>query len=693
MNLGNHPLRFRQQLLAALIFTVAASAFGEPVLTSWLTEPSGRYARLYESDEDVANLSAVTTWSRGQGSQAQPTYAGVHEISYTATDVYIRATGLPFHIMGPWYLNTARTNLFPNYPANRSVVYRLPRTPGTPPVTKQLTGLGAIGMFVDGVSMFDSRDAFSYNNANAADSTPNSGFTGDDVWNRDAYTNEAVTFDAANAHQAGSNHHYHANPPGLRHLSGDSVDYDESTNTYTENFNGKHSPILGWVSDGYPIYGPYGYSDPNDANSAVRRMITGYQPRNLPNGSARNSLPQWVNTLEGRSTTIAANQFGPNVSTQFVLGHYLEDYDYKGDLGLTSGVDFDLDLHNGRFCVTPEFPQGTFAYFVSIQADGTPTFPYNIGRAYFGDSTGGNAGSTPGSETIYFEGGPERVDRIKSVSADETSGDVVLTWSAAAGGRYTIETSTDGSSWSALPVQVQAGGVEEATLTDGGRADSENERYYRTQLASLAPFDDTGFVYDNSVVSTPRDVITVNLDTGGATPPPANLLALPTSITLNGQAVQLLTRPSQYAVQLDVDLSSLVDGTYTVAVTWPDSGTWTGTYQRVANPNVLLLIVDDWGIDASPIDNNTTLNPGTTFPTMATLQDLAANGVRFTNAYSQPVCSPTRAAILTGRQAFRTGVGNAGRSVARFGDGVARGIHGGEFTLQTGVLRQVASRR
>ena len=33
-------------------------------------------------------------------------------------------------------------------------------------------------------------------------------------------------------------------------------------------------------------------------------------------------------------------------------------YAYKGDLGMDVGVDFDLDIHNGRFCVTPEFPKG-----------------------------------------------------------------------------------------------------------------------------------------------------------------------------------------------------------------------------------------------------------------------------------------------------------------------------------------------
>jgi hypothetical protein len=80
-------------------------------------------------------------------------------VSSDATDVYIRSTGLASYIMGPWYLNAAKTNLFPNYPANTATIYRLPLDPGTPPASKTQTGLGAIGIFVDGVAMFDSRDA------------------------------------------------------------------------------------------------------------------------------------------------------------------------------------------------------------------------------------------------------------------------------------------------------------------------------------------------------------------------------------------------------------------------------------------------------------------------------------------------------------------------------------------------------
>ena len=38
----------------------------------------------------------------------------------------------------------------------------------------------------------------------------------------------------------------------------------------------QHSPIIGWAYDGNPIYGPYGYDDPTDVNSASSLVTVGY---------------------------------------------------------------------------------------------------------------------------------------------------------------------------------------------------------------------------------------------------------------------------------------------------------------------------------------------------------------------------------------------------------------------------------
>jgi len=73
--------------------------------------------------------------------------------------------------------------------------------------------------------------------------------------------------------------------------------------------------------------------------------------------------------------------------------------------------------------------------------------------------------------------------------------------------------------------------------------------------------------------------------------------------------------------------------------------------QEITNPNVLLIIADDMGLDASP-----GYNVGALKPNMPNLQNLINSGVRFNNVWSNPVCSPTRSTILTGKYGYRTGV-------------------------------------
>ncbi len=71
-----------------------------------------------------------------------------------------------------------------------------------------------------------------------------------------------------------------------------------------------------------------------------------------------------------------------------------------------------------------------------------------------------------------------------------------------------------------------------------------------------------------------------------------------------------------------------------------------------ATPNVLLVIADDVGVEAVPCYGESD-DPAP----MPHLDALCRQGVLFRNVWSNPVCSPTRATILTGRYGFRTGVG------------------------------------
>src|SRR3954470_19195656 len=133
-------------LMGLLIST--GSVFADAQLDSWFTRDSGRYARIYQTTADQTSGNGVTTWSRGSGVQSVAVYAGVHDVSYSANWVYIHTSGLASYVMGPWYLNAGKTMLFPNYPANTKVIYRIPRTPSIP-ASKTLTGLGAVGYFVN----------------------------------------------------------------------------------------------------------------------------------------------------------------------------------------------------------------------------------------------------------------------------------------------------------------------------------------------------------------------------------------------------------------------------------------------------------------------------------------------------------------------------------------------------------------
>jgi hypothetical protein len=118
-----------------------------------------------------------------------------------------------------------------------------------------------------------------------------------------------------------------------------------------ESFNddGTHiSGIIGWAYDGNPIYGPYGYSDPEDENTTPKLATSGYILD--------------INNITDR----------PNI---FNGGFFVEDYIYTN-----SG---DLDENNGRFAKTEDFPNGIYAYFATLESTTLkPQFPYFIGNKY-----------------------------------------------------------------------------------------------------------------------------------------------------------------------------------------------------------------------------------------------------------------------------------------------------------------------
>ncbi len=87
--------------------------------------------------------------------------------------------------------------------------------------------------------------------------------------------------------------------------------------------------------------------------------------------------------------------------------------------------------------------------------------------------------------------------------------------------------------------------------------------------------------------------------------------------------------------------------------------------RALSAPNVLLILADDMGVEALSV-----YGLGKTAPKTAALEAIAEEGVVFNNFWSQPVCSPTRSTIMTGRYGFRTGVG---RPIAPEADGGGSG--------------------
>lgn len=283
----------------------------------------------------VAQGPEITSWIRNTngatGYNGIPT--NVQIVQYSANNVYISSTCIPGYDIGPWVGN-------PNVASNQNFVFKITRKPLKNTGTPTTVGLGHIGLWTNGVSVFNVSDAQSYN--------------GQGIWNRNAYYWEGGGFDNCLGHpQQQGEYHHHVSPTCL---------YDETDSTH-------HSPIIGYAFDGFPIYGAYAYSDTN-GTGAIKRMRSSY-----------------VLSV----ATTRAN--GPAVAGQYPAGCFIEDYSYVAGSG-------DLDQRNGRFCITPEYPNGTYAYFVTLDASLNPAFPYTFYGTYYGVVQAGNTGMGSGHVTI-----------------------------------------------------------------------------------------------------------------------------------------------------------------------------------------------------------------------------------------------------------------------------------------------------
>lgn len=210
------------------------------------------------------------------------------------------------------------TGRFPNRGNPNPIAIRVHqwRVPASPTMAKQPTPLvrGEFGVAVNGVP-FDPFAAEYYEGATNWQYEPMSGAIN-------------LGLDASYGHvQPNGKYHYHGIPVALVQSLGKA---------------NQHSPLIGWAADGFPIYSVNGFSESQNHNSAIAKLRSSYR---LKNG----------------------NRPGQGLPSGTYDGTFVQDYEFVKGSG-------DLDECNGRICVTPEFPQGTYAYFLTEDWPVIPRF-------------------------------------------------------------------------------------------------------------------------------------------------------------------------------------------------------------------------------------------------------------------------------------------------------------------------------
>lgn len=215
----------------------------------------------------------------------------------------IRANGVPDHMTGA-FPNGGN----PHRIEAQDYVYRIPAKPTQ---ADQITPLGMhnFGIAINGVPFDPGAAEWYLGQRNSR-------------WQYEALAGAVpLGIDVSHAHvQPTGAYHYHGLPTTLL----DTVKLSAN----------QHSPVIGWAADGFPIYAIYGYAEARDPKSKIRALKSSYRLK------------------QGRRPN------GPGEPGGMYDGTFVADYEYADKLG-------DLDECNGRFCITPEFPQGTYAYFLS----------------------------------------------------------------------------------------------------------------------------------------------------------------------------------------------------------------------------------------------------------------------------------------------------------------------------------------
>lgn len=342
------------------------SAQTNPIITKWLQNTTGITGRHYVSGNSTPINDAVA--------------ANVQSVRYSATWSYVTTNGIPAYITGPFLDGNPSLATSQN-----AAIFRFPLSPTQNTGTPTATNGGNIGLFKNGVALFDYRDGASWRNASSQMCGGPTGMcTGDGVWNRDAIPAERAGFDCSKAHPAMGNYHHHQNPSAFNL---DLTVISNICSTYPSDGlyvidTSQHSPLIGFAYDGFPIYGAYGYANA-DGSGGITRIKSSYQLRNI---TVRTHYADGSNITDG-----------PAVSTTYPLGYFREDYEYVAHPADASY----LDEHNGRFCVTPEYPLGIYCYFATVDANHNSAYPYVVGPTFYGNKTAARVTSITETTTVY----------------------------------------------------------------------------------------------------------------------------------------------------------------------------------------------------------------------------------------------------------------------------------------------------
>ncbi len=420
----------KKLFLFALLFQVVTAFSQSPAVTSWIRNTTGIKGRHYVSgnptpiqDNDSAN---------------------VQQVFYSATWAYIRTKGIPAFITGPFLDGN------PSFATNQNAIFKLSLNPTQNTGTPTNTSGGNIGLFINGVALFDYRDGVSWKNSTSSlcGGPIMPPCMGDGAWNRDAVVGERLGFDCSKAHPAMGNYHHHQNPSAFNldlNVISTVCNIYSSDGLYAIDSNA-HSPLIGYAYDGFPIYGAYAYKDTNGTGGIVR-MKSSYTLRNIT-----------TRTTYYNGTTVTA---GPPVSTTYPLGYFREDYQYN----ITSAATPDyLDEHNGRFCVTPEYPGGTYCYFATVDARWNSAYPYVVGPTFYGVRTAAKVTAIT-EPVIQYTGGVAVSPVVTSLNCSTVSFSALALVNNPYNGTATIPYNGGNGAFYAQGTSISSTGVTGLTAT------------------------------------------------------------------------------------------------------------------------------------------------------------------------------------------------------------------------------------